>query len=156
MFILIFVTLGTQDKAFDRLILELSKIKDEEIFVQSGYTVCPDTLAHKDYLDEATFEMMLDKADIIITHAGVGSIIQALKRGKKILAVPRLAKYSEHTNDHQLEIAKKFKEEGHILVLNDGDDINEKIKELKNFTPRPFISNRDKFLEKLDELIRTI
>lgn len=49
-------------------------------------------------------ECLIDEADLIITHGGVGSVISSVKMWKKEIASPRLAKYGEHTNDHQLQI----------------------------------------------------
>ena len=57
----------------------------------------------------------IGKADYIITHGGVGTITDALKLGKKIIAVPRLSKYKEHVNDHQLQIIENFSEKGFIV-----------------------------------------
>ena len=50
----------------------------------------------------------MEKANIVITHGGTGAIIGAVKKGKKVIAVPRLAKYGEHVDDHQLQLIKQF------------------------------------------------
>ena len=148
----IFVTLGTQDKAFDRLIGEAKKIKGHDVFVQNGYTKC-EGLKHVDYMDQEMFIECIDEADIIITHGGVGSILSALKRNKKVIACARLAKYHEHTNDHQLEIITKFEEAGYILSLNEGDDINLLIEQASVFRPKKYIDHQSSFVKKLDDYI---
>ena len=57
----------------------------------------------------------MSKASFIITHGGVGSIISSLKLNKKVIAVPRLSKYNEHVNDHQLQIIEDFDKQGYII-----------------------------------------
>lgn len=152
---MIFVTLGTQDKPFKRLLdyLEHSNI-DDEIVVQNGFTEYKSNkLKLFKYLDKDKFDEYLNKADFVICHAGVGTIVNCLKDGKKVLTVPRLAKYGEHQNDHQLQIANAYYQKGYILVMNDGDDFDKKIEELRHFEPKTFVSNNEIFVNKLKKYI---
>ena len=152
---MIFVTLGTQDKPFKRLLdyLENSDINDE-IIVQNGFTEYESNkLKLFKYLDKDDFDNYLKKADLIICHAGVGTIVNCLKNDKKVLAVPRLSKYGEHKNDHQLQIANAYFQKGYILVMNDNDDFDEKIAELRKFEPKKFVSNNEIFVNKLKKYI---
>ncbi len=153
---MIFVTLGTQDKQFDRLLREVKKIKNEKVIVQNGYTHCDSSLQHKDYFENDEFLKLMKEASVIITHGGVGSIIQALRFNKAILAAPRLKKYGEHTNDHQLQIVKEFEMQGYLLGFYEGHDINSALAALKEFTPKPFVSNTQVFVEKMFEYIESI
>ena len=134
---MIFVSLGTQDKPFRRLLdyLENSDI-DDEIIVQAGYTDY-DSKKMKilKYIAKDDFDEYIRKADYVIWHAGVGTIVNCLNHKKKVLTVPRLAKYGEHHNDHQLQIADAYCQKGYILKMSEDDDINEKLKELKDFEP---------------------
>ena len=152
---MIFVTLGTQDKPYTRILdyLENSNIEDE-IVVQAGFTDY-DSKKMKifKYLDKNEFDEYLKKADYIICHAGVGTIVNALKMNKKILAVPRLAKYGEHHNDHQLQIADAYYKKGYILVLNENENIDNKFEELKEFVPNRFVSNNETFVNRLKDYI---
>lgn len=154
---MIFVSLGTQDKPFKRLLdyIENSNI-DDEIIVQSGFTDY-DSKKFKlvQYLNKDEFDNMIDKADYVICHAGVGTIITSISKGKKVLAVPRLYKYGEHQNDHQLQIADAYTKKGYILEMLENDDFNEKVKELKEFIPNKFVSNNKAFIEKLKNYIIT-
>ena len=152
---MIFVTLGTQDKPFKRLLdyLENSNINDE-IIVQNGFTEYESNkLKLFKYLDKDDFDNYLKKADLIICHAGVGTIVNCLKNDKKVLAVPRLSKYGEHQNDHQLQIANAYFQKGYILVMDDNDDFDEKIAELRKFEPKKFVSNNEIFVNKLKKYI---
>lgn len=149
----IFVTLGTQDKAFDRLVKIAKDIKGHDVFLQNGYTHCDDSIKHVAYLNQEDFDEKIDMADIVITHGGVGSILNCLKKDKITIVCPRLAKYKEHTNDHQLEIVERFSKDGYIIALGENGDINEVITKAQGFKPRSFISNQANFIKKLDDYI---
>ena len=130
---MIFVTLGTQDKSFDRLLKAIDKeiktgtIKDK-VIVQAGYTKYESkNMEIFDLVDSEEFDKLVDKCDLLITHAGVGSILSAVKKGKKVICVPRLKEYKEHTNNHQKQIAQEFEKEGYILALTDVNQLGEKI-----------------------------
>ena len=152
---MIFVTLGTQDKAFGRLLemIEKSNIQDE-IIVQSGYTKFTSSkMKIFDYLDINEFNSYMEKADIIIGHGGVGTLLKAVELGKKVIAVPRLKKYGEHTNDHQLQICDVLSKEGYVITLNDGDSLDDTYKQIKEFVPKPYTSNNLNFVSKLKEYL---
>ena len=152
---MIFVTLGTQDKQFKRLLdlIENSHI-DDEIIVQAGFTkYSSNKMKIYDYLEKSLFEKYIYDADLIISHAGVGTLVSSLKRGKKVLAVPRLAKYGEHHNDHQLQIADAYYQKGYIEVLKENEDIDKKLKEMKDFKPKKFVANNEIFVNKLKDYI---
>ena len=148
---MIFVCLGTQDKSFKRLLetIENSNI-DDKIIAQVGYTDFSSSKMeiHK-YLDKDEYSKYLNEADIVITHGGVGTIMEALKANKKIIACPRLSKYHEHQNDHQLDIIDTFKKNNYLLALYEDDDINEVYQKALSFTPNKYISNNENFVSKL-------
>ena len=158
---MIFVILGTQDKKFPRLLEAIQKKidegkinKKEEIIVQAGSTKFESKdMKIMDYIPVKEFEELIDKADLIICHAGVGTILTALKKGKKIIAAARLKKYGEHVNDHQLQILDNFTTEGYILALENFDKIDILIKQARNFTPAKFKSNKKFFLKELEREI---
>ena len=152
---MIFVTLGTQDKPFTRLLdaIEHSNI-DDRIIAQVGFTdYHSEKMEIHKYLDKDEFERNIAEADVVISHAGVGSIMQALKLKKKVIACPRLSKYGEHQNDHQLQITEPFYEKGYILRYLDGDDIDEIYKKAKDFVPREYKTNNENFVKKLEEYL---
>lgn len=167
---MIFVTLGTQDKEFSRLIsivqdyLITSKNHDEKIVIQYGNTKVRKSMFEEfsnvelyDFLSPNKFEKFIKEADVIVTHAGVGTIIQGLNNGKKLIVVPRLKKYKEHVNDHQLQITENFSENGYIIPLYDGDNLETKIEEANgNFKPKEFHSNNEKFNDSLEKIIDNI
>lgn len=117
---MIFITLGSQKFQFNRLLKAIDKLVEqgkikEEVFAQIGYSdYQPINYNYKQFLDRDEFAAMEGKADIVITHGGTGAIIGAVKKGKKVIAVPRLAKYGEHVDDHQLQLLKEFEDSGKI------------------------------------------
>jgi UDP-N-acetylglucosamine transferase subunit ALG13 len=108
----IFVNVGST-YPFDRLIQEMDKAganKKYEIFLQTGNSkYVPKNCKYKDFFDAEGFEGMLNWADIIVSHAGAGSIIEIINAKKKLILAPRLKKYGEAVDDHQVEICAAFK-----------------------------------------------
>ena len=157
--ILIFVTLGTQDKSFKRLLeaiqkqIDLGNIK-EEVVVQAGCTKF-DSKDMKifDLVSRDEFDKYMSECDLLITHGGVGSITGGLTHGKKVIAAARLKKYKEHTNDHQVQIINVFSKEGYILALDDFDKLDVILRKAQKFKPHKFISNTNKFVGKLKDYI---
>ncbi len=129
---MIFVTVGEQ-LPFDRLIKAVddwASDSGEEVYAQIGKTLLtPKTIKYKKHLDPLEFNQAFHAADIIIAHAGMGTIITAIESGKPLLVVPRQARFGEHRNDHQLATAKRFLEQGYISVAF---DVPELIKKLEN------------------------
>lgn len=156
---MIFVTLGTQDKSFTRLLDLVQKQIDkgnikEKVIVQTGYTKFKSNdMEIFDYIDNEKFNKLINECDLLITHGGVGSILSGLRARKKVIAVPRLAKYKEHTNDHQLQIVENFAQNGYILKLDDGDSLEDVLKQSKNFKPKKWKFNNANFLTKLKDYI---
>ena len=148
---MILVTLGTQIESFKRLLeyIENSKI-DEQIIVQAGYNkFASKKMKLFDFIPYEKMTKLIKDASLIITHGGTGSIIMPLKMGKKVIAVPRLSKYLEHVDDHQTQIVDIFEEEGYILALNDGDNLDEVYEKSKKFKPKKYISNTENFIKEI-------
>ena len=156
---MIFVTLGTQDKVFDRLLKDIDKeidkgtIKDK-VIVQAGFTKYNSkNMEIFDLLDKDEFDKYIKECDLLITHGGVGSILTGLKNNKKVIATPRLAKYNEHMNDHQKEIIEKFSNAGYILAYNEGDDLGKVIEYSKKFKPNKYVSNTSNMIKLIKDFI---
>lgn len=156
---MIFVTLGTQDKEFTRLLKAIEKevkkgnIK-EEIVIQAGFTKYNSkNMRIFDLVSPEEFDKYMKDATLIITHGGVGSIITALKYKKPIIATPRLSKYKEHNNDHQIEIIKEFSEKGYIIPLYDFSKLNKALEEAQTFIPNKYKSNNNKLKKYIKEYI---
>ena len=110
---MIFLTVGTLF-SFDRLVRAVdsavgkSLIKDE-VFAQIGHGGFePRNMEYVETLDKEAFDEKVRCAACVISHAGMGSIIAALNRKKPLLVMPRMKRFGEHVNDHQVDIARKF------------------------------------------------
>lgn len=158
---MIFVILGTQNKKFTRLLIELeslikNKVITEKVVAQAGFTeFSSEYMQVLSYISMEEFNNLIRKSDFIITHGGVGSIIDSLKQNKKIIAVPRLKEYNEHINNHQQQIVKEFAHMGYILESN-VLDLKEKIIEIKNFKPKKYKSNNSRIIKNLENYIEAI
>lgn len=158
---MILVTLGTQDKSFTRLLdaiqeqIDKGIIKDK-VVVQAGFTKYNSkNMEIFDLIDRDDFSKLIEKCDLLITHGGVGSILTGLKNNKKIIVCPRLSKYKEHINDHQVQIVNNFYDSGYILKYNDGDDLGKIIKNSKKFEPKKYISNTNNMIDIIEEYIKS-
>lgn len=156
---MIFVTLGTQDKSFTRLLeaienkIKTGKITDE-VIVQAGTTKYKSKYM-KIYklLSIKKFEEYINSCDLLITHGGVGSILGGLKLHKKVIAAARLKKYDEHESDHQIEIVDEFSKLNYILKLDNFDEIDKVILKARNKKFKEYKSNNEKFVELISDII---
>ena len=149
---MILVTLGTQTQKFYRLLdyIENSNINDE-IIVQAGGSSDYKSKKMKifKFVDYDEMTDLIKKCDLVITHGGTGSIIMPLQHQKKVIACARLEKYKEHINDHQTEIVSVFAEGSYLLELNEDNNLDELIKNIKDFKPKKYTSNKENFIKLL-------
>lgn len=149
---MILVTVGTQKQQFNRffeLIKKSKELKKEEIVAQIGYTKFESKrICTFDFIPLDEMDKYIDKADIVITHGGVGTIFSALKKNKKVIAIPRLEKYGEHINDHQIEICEELEKEGYILYYKDGiDSLDKLIKKIKSTNLKQYDTSDRRYLD---------
>lgn len=144
---MIFLTVGTV-MPFDRLVKSIDNLVcegviQEEVFGQIGRSAYrPRNFQHAEILSSEVFENYLGKADKIVGHAGIGTIVMSLKHRKPLLIMPRMKEYSEHVNDHQVGTAAKFEAGGHVLVAYTQDQLPDRLSILDCFEPvlrKPFI-----------------
>ena len=156
---MILVILGTQDKTFDRLLKAIEKqIKlgnlEGDVIVQAGSTKYESKyMKIFDYIPMEQFDEYIKEADLVIAHGGVGTILSSIRKNKKVIAVPRLSKYKEHENDHQLEIVSEFTKRGYIIPSYDLKKLDEAIKKIKEFEPKKYRSNNRKMLNIIENYI---
>lgn len=156
---MIFITLGSQKFQFNRLLKAVDKLIEkgvviDEVFAQSGYSDYePKHYQYRKFLDRDEFTEMEAKADIVITHGGTGAIIGAVKKGKKVIAVPRLAKYGEHVDDHQFQLIDQFKNQNLICGINDCDEIERALKYVNEHEFDCYQSNTQTIINSIDRYI---
>lgn len=156
---MIFVTLGSQKFQFNRLLKEIDRLIEEgniteEVFAQIGYSdYNPKNYQYKEFLDRDEFSEIMSKCDTVITHGGTGAIIGAVKQGKKVIAVPRLAKYGEHVDNHQLEITSQFKEMNLIESVDNVELLQDVISNIHQLEFNVYQSNTDRIIETIEKFI---
>ena len=159
---MIFVTLGTNDESFERLLKALDKEIEkktitEKVIVQAGCTKYESkNMEILDLVPQEKFEQLVSECSLLITHGGVGSILTGINKGKKVIAVPRLSKYKEHGNDHQLQIVDNFSERKYILAVKDLNKLGKTIEKAKSFKPKKFVSNTNNIINLIENYIDNI
>ena len=150
---MILVTLGTQDKPFDRLLKAIEEaienhLIQEEVIVQAGCTKFKSKFMKIfDLLPTSEFEEKLKQCDLLITHGGVGTILKALSLQKTIIAVPRQKKYQEHHNDHQVTMIEEFSKLGYVIPVMEISELKQALKQVEEFTPPKYQCNNQKMLD---------
>jgi len=120
--------LGTHPQPFTRAITLVTRLAgDEQVILQHGFTpiprLPPRAMQFSRLLDWDTLRDLLERCDLVVCHAGVGSIYMALTAGHRPIVIPRLRRLGEHVDDHQLEITGRLERDGLITPCRPGDDI---------------------------------
>ena len=160
---MIFVTVGTHEQPFDRLIKAVDELKKsgvitEEVIIQTGYSeYIPQACKWEKLFSYQEMQSNVKDARIVITHGGPSSFIMPLQMGKTPIVVPRKKEYNEHVNDHQYTFAKAVEErQGNIIVIEDVNELGEVIRQYEqivNLMKTGIESNNDKFVKQFSKLI---
>lgn len=134
---MIFVTVGTNEALFDRLLRALDGLGTaDELLVQHGpSSIRPAGARCVDYLDYDEIVAAMRKADVVVTHAGVGSVMTALMNGKRPVVMPRLRRHGEAVDDHQLEFARSLATTGLVRLVEDPADLPDALEGLEPVDP---------------------
>ncbi|MFR8792693.1 PssE/Cps14G family polysaccharide biosynthesis glycosyltransferase [Gallintestinimicrobium sp.] len=159
----IFITLGSQKFQFNRLLkavdelCEKGTVDAENVFAQIGYSdYVPQKYNYKTFLDRDEFSDEMEKADIVITHGGTGAIIEAVKKGKKVIAVPRRAKYGEHVDDHQLQLIKQFDDLNLICPCRDTNKLEIALDTVQRTKYNSYKSNTLNIISSIEDYLMEI
>lgn len=123
----VFLTVGTQ-LPFDRLVRACEQTHAESALdFRVTYQVgngghAPLHGECYEVMTRAQFDSALQSSDLVITHAGIGSIVSCISQGKPVIVLPRLAAFGEHRNDHQLATARAIESE--VMVAKDAQDVS--------------------------------
>lgn len=159
---MIFITLGSQKFQFDRLLKKVDDLVEQgiisdKIIAQIGASeYIPKHYEYVKFMDREKFAETIDQCSVVITHGGTGVIIGAVKKGKKVIAVPRLAKYGEHVDDHQLQLLQQFDDLKIICACYDLDKLDDYYQELEQMEFRPYVSNTQVIIDSIDEYLQTL
>lgn len=161
---MIFVTVGTHEQQFNRLIKKLDELKEQniiqdDVFIQTGYsTYEPKYCQWKKLLSFDEMDEMYHKADIIITHGGPASFMKALELKKIPIVVPRQVQFDEHVNDHQVEFVKLVEGRfGNIIGVYDIGELKQTILNYQTIIDnkqKDVISNNQLFNKKMKNILQ--
>lgn len=156
---MIFICVGSRKYQFDRLLKKIDELVNEKklsekIFAQIGKSnYIPKHYQYVCYMSPTDFHQKLSDADLIISHGGTGALVNALKLGKKVIAVPRLAKYEEHIDDHQVQICNMLEKMQYLKVVYDMSELHDAIKQVKNLKTVKRYSHPSNIISIIDEYI---
>ncbi len=158
---MIFVTVGTHEQPFDRLMKAIDKIAaniNEEVIVQYGYSsYIPQNCKSTKMISSQQMEQYSKDARIIITHGGPGSIMLALVNNKRPIVVPRQKQFGEHVNDHQVDFTKHLEKEGTIIPVYDIDTLAKCISNYNDAEVNVDIKGRTKiFVDKFEKEVNKL
>lgn len=136
---MIFVTVGT-DLPFDRMLRVIDAWAREtvrrDVFAQIGEGGWePQSIEFAHFLQPPDFTRRFNEASLIISHAGMGTILSALLHGKPILVMPKRASLGEHRSDHQVATARRMQELGYANVAYDEHELRAKLDKLEELSP---------------------
>lgn len=161
---MIFVTVGTHEQQFDRLVSAVDDLKangtiTEPVYIQTGYsTYEPEHCEHSQFVPFRQMKKYMAQADVVITHGGPSSFIEAMAAGKAPVVVPRRGDLGEHVNDHQADFVRIVAErQGGIVPVYDVADLPQAIGRARELSRgAAFKSHNAEFCEELRELIEGI
>ncbi len=159
---MIFITVGSQKFPFDRILQTMDRlvaagIVQDSVFAQSGAsTYIPVNYPSKAFLDREEFREKMNASDIVVTHGGTGAIIGAVKARKKVIAVPRLKKYGEHVDDHQLQLIAEFEKTNLICSCLELDELGQIIEEVRSKEFAAYQSHTSRYLEDISSYIESL
>ncbi len=160
---MIFVTVGTHEQPFNRLIQKVDElVRDgeikEEVFMQIGYSNYePKYTKWAKVIGYDAMSDYLKKADIVIAHGGPSTYMQVLQNGKIPIVVPRQEKFNEHVNDHQLDVTRKVRDKGYLLnVCYDIDLLIENIEQSKKASKVSFENHNTIFMDNFIEIVNSL
>lgn len=156
---MVFVTTGSQQFQFNRLLREIDNLIESDVitdtvYAQIGYSdYKPQHYEYCEFMGREEFEERISACDTVITHGGTGGIIQAVKKGKKVIAVPRLAEYGEHVDDHQVQLLKQFDGMSLICACYKMENLKECVLGIKDRHFMAYQSNTQRIIRDIEDYI---
>lgn len=131
---MIFVTVGMHPGGFERLVKQMDEVAgriDEEVIMQIGGTkYTPRNAKYFGFATEQEMKELFRKARVVVGHGGVGTILDVLQEGKPLVVVPRLKKYGEVIDDHQLLLLHELERDGRVTAVYDLEKLGEVLSKL--------------------------
>jgi len=160
---MILVVLGTSSWRFDRLIKavdELAQVSGDDVIIVgklvSEYK--PRYARYLGFINKQELEKLYASADVIIGHAGTGTILSSLRHKKPIIIVPRQSKFGEHFDDHQIQLAKTFENTPNVYPIYDTSRLIDVVREVKKkgFIEHKESPKKQSLIEKLKKYLSSL
>lgn len=158
---MVFVTVGSQKFPFNRLLQSVDECVadgsiNDKVFAQIGdCSYVPKSYESAPFLNHDEFARMMESASVVVTHGGTGVIVGALKMGKRVVAMARLARLGEHVDDHQVQLLEQFENAGLILTCEDASSLAEAYHLALNRVPVVYRSSNTEFIKNLDHYLQS-
>lgn len=124
---MIFATCGSSPIQFERMMQALGTLPAAELWVQHGPASPPPCAESFPFLPFGAMVELIEKADVVVSHAGVGSIICAMRAGHVPIVFPRYKRHSETVDDHQAELAAALAQRGTVLAASTADELRDAV-----------------------------
>lgn len=163
---MIFVTVGTHEQPFDRLISKIDELKRdgiirEDVMIQTGFsTYEPKYCQWSKLIPYSDMVKYVQEARIVITHGGPASFIMPLQIGKTPIVVPRQYQYGEHVNNHQVEFARAMAQrQGSILVVEDVEQLKDTLlnyEQIVSAMPAALSNHTGRFVSAFETMVQEL
>ena len=162
---MIFVTVGTHEQQFDRLIRKIDDLKKqgkikEDVFIQLGYSnYIPEKCKWKKMIGYEEMNKYMSSARIIITHGGPGSIFQSINHDKIPVVVARNPEFSEHVDEHQMEFSRKLDNKKKVIAIENVEELENVIDNYESIVAEMKTdgnSNVGCFIQQFSLLVRSV
>ncbi|WP_010175498.1 glycosyltransferase [Bacillus coahuilensis] len=131
-------------------------LKGEDVLFQCVDNYTPRNYKKFTLISDDDFKKILNEADVVVAHAGTGTVTSTLKLQKKLILFPRLVEYGEHGDNHQLDLCNLFESQNYVMVAKNKEELKSCLLGISSFNPKPFISNNDNINEIILNYLKTI
>jgi beta-1,4-N-acetylglucosaminyltransferase len=161
---LIFVTVGNATQAFRRLLDATDRAAgaglfgEESVFMQTGSdeSFHASHCQQERFIDMERFERMLATASLVVSHGGAGTLLQVLRAGKTPIVMPRLQRYREHVDDHQVELVTALANEGRVIPVFEADELAAAVNQARQRNPQARANSSPPILRLVAEAIEEL
>lgn len=159
---MIFVAVGTQKFPFNRLLrliddLVAQNVIQEPVIAQTGNSdYQPKNYEYRCFFDKDDFEAHVKSCDLLITHSGVATIITGLRYEKKVIVVPRLSRFGEHVDDHQVQIAQSFSKQNLVFMCGENDNLSSLLRDVRHHSFSKYVSQRNLVVQTIRDYLSSI
>lgn len=155
---MVFVTVGSTANDFSRLLIAIDNLvvrgKLSEVVAQIGNTTYrPQHYEHFDYAPFDQIRCYVKDAEFVISHAGTATLDTCLELQKRTIVVPRLRRYGEHPDDHQMQLAKALENKGRVLVAMTDEELERCISGIAGWQPTFAAKSTTSMIDAIDRSV---